>query len=400
MVFIEYKRFEGESDEELIYRITGEKEKIGSWQDVADILNRLLGTEYTESKFRKQRQAFDRMFASVKAAESDYATEIQNKLRELAREKIKYQDERRAWNAQNYAAARIDETMERIEAGLRDAGRINFPEVKVTQNDGSKEIVCLLADLHIGQCFSSVFGGYDVDIAAIRLLEYSSRVKEIGKRHGARVVRVVSVGDQISGNIHSAIVAANQENVIEQVKIASRLIAWFCNELYKTFEEVYFYDVFGNHSRITPNKKDAIKDERLDDLVGWSACQMLAHLPNFHDERKAARLDSTLGKFQIGRKTYCFIHGDMDTISRDGINRLSAACKTKPDYILLGHNHTPEMREIDGVQVFQSGSLPGSGDDFTMAHRLISKPSQTVLVCDDEGVECCYNIALGGDDHE
>ena len=91
MVSIEYKRFEGESDEELIYRITGEKEKIGSWQDVADILNRLLGTEYTESKFRKQRQAFDRMFASVKAAESDYAMEIQNKLRELAREKIKYQ---------------------------------------------------------------------------------------------------------------------------------------------------------------------------------------------------------------------------------------------------------------------------------------------------------------------
>ena len=87
MVSIEYKRFEGESDEELIYRITGEKEKIGSWQDVADILNRLLGTEYTESKFRKQRQAFDRMFASVKAAESDYAMEIQNKLRELARER-------------------------------------------------------------------------------------------------------------------------------------------------------------------------------------------------------------------------------------------------------------------------------------------------------------------------
>ena len=41
-----YKRFNGESDEELIYRITGEKDQIGSWQDVADILNELLGTEY------------------------------------------------------------------------------------------------------------------------------------------------------------------------------------------------------------------------------------------------------------------------------------------------------------------------------------------------------------------
>ena len=59
-----YKRFENETDEELIYRITGEKEQIGSWQAVANILNELLGTEYTESKFRKQRQAFDKMLSA------------------------------------------------------------------------------------------------------------------------------------------------------------------------------------------------------------------------------------------------------------------------------------------------------------------------------------------------
>ena len=56
-VITSYRRFDGETDEELIYRVTGDKDKIGSWQDVADILNELLGTEYTESKFRKQRQA-------------------------------------------------------------------------------------------------------------------------------------------------------------------------------------------------------------------------------------------------------------------------------------------------------------------------------------------------------
>ena len=67
----DYKRFEGETDEELIYRITGEKDKIGSWQGVADVLNELLGTEYTESKFRKQRQAFDKMFSANQSKFSD-----------------------------------------------------------------------------------------------------------------------------------------------------------------------------------------------------------------------------------------------------------------------------------------------------------------------------------------
>ena len=36
---IDYKRFENETDEELIYRITGEKDKIGSWQEEKGPLN-------------------------------------------------------------------------------------------------------------------------------------------------------------------------------------------------------------------------------------------------------------------------------------------------------------------------------------------------------------------------
>ena len=58
---MKYKRFENESDDALIYRITGDKEQIGTWGDVAAILNELLGTNYGESAFRKKRQSFDKM---------------------------------------------------------------------------------------------------------------------------------------------------------------------------------------------------------------------------------------------------------------------------------------------------------------------------------------------------
>lgn len=44
-----YIREENESDEELIYRVCSDKDLIGSWQDVANVLNNLLNTEYTES---------------------------------------------------------------------------------------------------------------------------------------------------------------------------------------------------------------------------------------------------------------------------------------------------------------------------------------------------------------
>ena len=61
-----YKRFEGETDEELIFRICNDKEQIGSWQDVADIINELTGNDYGESTYRKKYQAFQKMLSANK----------------------------------------------------------------------------------------------------------------------------------------------------------------------------------------------------------------------------------------------------------------------------------------------------------------------------------------------
>ena len=45
---MQYKRLEGETDDELILRVCRDKEEIGTWRDVADVLNNLLGTNYGE----------------------------------------------------------------------------------------------------------------------------------------------------------------------------------------------------------------------------------------------------------------------------------------------------------------------------------------------------------------
>ena len=100
-IITSYRRFENESDEELIYRITGDKDKIGSWQDVANILNELLGTEYTESKFRKQRQAFDKMLSANRSKYVDSNAQLQEitlAQRELEKERKKIQTEKLEYN--------------------------------------------------------------------------------------------------------------------------------------------------------------------------------------------------------------------------------------------------------------------------------------------------------------
>ena len=58
----DWLRKEDESEYAYIYRIGNIKEQIGSWQDVADLLNYQLGYQYTESKYRKDYAAFCKLF--------------------------------------------------------------------------------------------------------------------------------------------------------------------------------------------------------------------------------------------------------------------------------------------------------------------------------------------------
>ena len=96
-----YKRFEGETDEELIFRICNDKEQIGSWQDVANIINELTGNDYGESTYRKKFQAFQKMLNAnqSKFIDSDaQLKEIEMQKRELEKAKVKLQTEKIEYN--------------------------------------------------------------------------------------------------------------------------------------------------------------------------------------------------------------------------------------------------------------------------------------------------------------
>ena len=84
----EYRRQVDESEEELLYRVCEDKANglIGTWQECADILNKLLGYEYTESKYRKTYAAFKKMFEANKnriVGDSSVLEEMNEKKREL-----------------------------------------------------------------------------------------------------------------------------------------------------------------------------------------------------------------------------------------------------------------------------------------------------------------------------
>lgn len=398
---IDLKRLESESEEQYLWRIGQlvDSGQVENWSSINDVVNTELGIEEEkwrdESSFRKRYQAAKKFYEGCfsKMVNEEYHDQVKKMNRELARNTIRFRDERNAWNKQNYADVRINETLEILEEKISKQGKVNFEVHEKPVLTGDNDLLVMLTDLHIGQTFSSMWGEYNTDIAKKRLNKYLNEILAIQKLHGSEKCFVSLQGDLISGNIHSTIQISNRENVIEQMKTAIELISSFCYELTKHFSQVYLYNVSGNHSRLIENKDKAVHKERLDDFIGWDVGRVLEHIENFHMVQHR-NLDLGIADINVRGKSYISLHGDYDAFNKSGVLNLCSMLGFFPYACLYGHLHTPSTDEVNGIKLVRSGSLAGSGDDYTIEKRLCGKPNQTVLVCSDKGIRCTYNVEL------
>ena len=388
-----YKRFENESTDELIYRICQDKDKIGTWQDVANIINELTGDDFGESTYRKKYQSFQKMLSANQSKFADSESqlrEIEDQIRELERMKIQFRDERRSWNKQNYENSRFDEVMNILVERMDNFAKTDFTPHSSPTIDGDKNMIICLSDLHIGQCFSSYFGEFNSDIAKERLQKYMNEILNIARDNHVKKAYVFMLGDNISNSLHKTIEVSNKENVIDQLKLSIEYISSFCYELTKHFEHVYLASASGNHSRLQA-KDLAQHSERLDAFIAWDVCRTLQYVDNF-DSLLHRSIDDGIADVNIDGKTYLLIHGDYDTPTKTGYLNLSNIVGFFPDYICCGHKHFCFYSQES--KFIQSGSLASSGDDYCIEKRLSGKASQMVCVVDKTGVKSVHPIML------
>ena len=398
-IITDLKKLSTETVEQYLWRI-GQKVDSGeieSWQSVTDAINKeILGddeTSYrTESAWRKRYQAgkafYNNCFAKMESTEYQQKLDVLN--RELARNTIKFRDQRRAWNKQNYENTRFDEVLDLLEEKLDRFGKINFEQHEIPVITGDKSMIICLSDLHIGQCFSSYFGKYDSDIAQERLQKYLSEVLSIAESNHVKKAYCFMLGDNISNSLHKTIEVSNKENVIDQLKLSIEYISSFCYELTKHFEHVYLASASGNHSRLQA-KDLAQHSERLDAFIAWDVCRTLQHIDNFHSLLHRS-IDDGIADINVDGKSYLLVHGDFDTPTKTGYLNLANIVGFFPDYICCGHKHFCFYSQES--KFIQSGSLSGAGDDFTIEKRLAGCASQMVCIVDSTGVKSVHPVML------
>lgn len=387
-----FKRLDGENERQYIWR-TSKAVDNGelSWREYAEKVNAEWRTDESEwrdeSAYRKPLQAAKAYYEDVfsEMIGSEYHDEIANTKRELERAKIQFRDERNAWQRQNYNSARVEQKLNYLENVIKENNHYDL-KIETRNSNPYKTAIITCSDWHIGECFDNEWGYYDSNVAQDRIEEYANKAIHRCELENVSDVIIAGCGDLCSGNIHTSIAVTNRENVIEQIMLASELMLGFVKAFVDKGFDVAFTNISGNHSRIS-RKEEAIKDERLDNLVGWFVSTHLQNYPNFAYVKPQ---DTTLAEVE----GFWFVHGDNDSFGKAGLSNLVLAKGYKPKGIFMGHLHTFAIDDCYDVKICRGGSLCGTGNDYTIEKRLKGKPTQLMAIAEDGELCQFYDIVL------
>ena len=347
-----YKRFENETDEELIYRITGEKEQIGSWQAVADILNKLLGTEYTESKFRKQRQAFDKMLAANQSKFVDsnaQLREIEVQKRELEKEKVKLRTEKLEYSRWLREDARDELITEKIVEAIEKLQPLESPEYIRPIHSNNSYLLCF-ADCHysiefsIKDLFGNIINEYSPEIFEKRMWELFNQIVELIKDKQINELSIWELGDGIQGllRLNSQLMQLRYGVIDSAINYGHFLANWL-NQLSKHARIKFQMVMDSNHNqlRLVNAPKNAFVDENMSKVIMLAIKLELANNPNITIIENPTGLN--FGQFS----TYQIlgIHGEVKNLSK-ALDNYSRAYQTPIQYIIGAHVHHVISNEV------------------------------------------------------
>lgn len=317
-------------------------------------------------------------------------SELDAKMIELRKERQKFYDQRNAFNKIVRERSRQEELNEILVDAVKhgDLPRLNYEPAYIEPS--TNDLLVSLNDIHYGIDINNAWNTYNPDVCRDMMRKYLDRILFIAQTHHSENCIVYNCGDSISGKIHLTIQITNKENVVEQIKGVSELIAEFLAELSSHFNSVKYISVSGNHSRLD-TKENSPYDERMDDLIEWYLDARLQDFENIHIDTQS-RVDATMFITDIRGKTYLGVHGDFDG-SATKIAALQAMAQRPLYAVLCGHKHHNMCDEVQGVKMVMAGSFLGV-DDFCIQKRIYGKPEQMVCVCDNTGIVCHYDIEL------
>lgn len=355
-----------------------------TWQEIADYIALKYNVHRDESTFRRMysslREYTDEDFCDDGGElPSDYA-----QMDLLKIEQYKLKDMLTQNRAYLRAAARWD-SIEEIVVEAAEKLNVGKPLLNPLPLNANKHIdkvgIACLGDWHYGMEVDSWLNKYNPEIARQRLSNYIKQVIEDGLFFDIKELFVLNLGDLIAGRIHNSIRYESRFDVITQIMEASEMLAEALTQLSQHFK-IKYYACSDNHSRLEPNKSDAVNAESLCRITDWYLSTRLKN--NANVEIMKNKFDEDIITFNVFSFKIAGVHGDKDQ-PRTVIEKIDLLTQQHYDLICTAHLHHFSSDEHCDTAVVGNGSLMGT-DSYSKNARLHSRPSQNFIIVSKDNV--------------
>ena len=387
---------ESESMLSYAWRITIYKDEMGlSYSEWSSLL---IGKEYSDETSRKAyyivKPLLESLMSDDKSKNKTY-NDIRSKEIQLQKERIRQKDERRNFENLVRNEARWETLFDMIKDGLDNLEYNHKLNIYPYEIRGSEsEAILILSDWHIGVEINTPSNVFNIEVAKERVDKLIKETIKHCKNNNVTKLHVALAGDLVQGIIHVNSRLRQNENIINQVLIASELVTDLIASLSQSIRRLEVYNVNGNHGRVNANINESLDEENFESLV-YEIVKLKLDIIKKR-ERIAYNVHFNENEFKdislidVMNKKVAVSHGHKDRKQNTALDKLNHLLdEYRVNELITGHFHN--VRLGDGVTV--NGALSGS-DDFAQSKRFNNNPSQILKIYFDDNTECLFDINL------
>lgn len=311
------------------------------WKEIVD----KYGLDIHYDTLRKASQtifggAFVKSYFDSKGYSPIDTAEIDNKIKELRKERMKLQTANIERNRLDRKEARQEMYYEQIGSACKTLPIPDFEPLSCSDNFESMSYVVTISDQHYGATFESENNAYSPAIFRERLSYLAGRLIQFVKHKAVPHITIVSLGDSLQGIIRLSDLAINDSSVVKAVVDYSRTIAQFLNELSYYVSISYYHVPTANHTQLRPlgTKASEIATEDMEYVIGNYIKDLLSN-----NERVTVNLaDAGKQYIRIDSVTSCDVyamHGHQIKNINNSVKDMCSLIRKNVDYMLLGHYH-------------------------------------------------------------
>lgn len=303
---------------------------------------------------------------------------------ELYKEKVRYRDVFREHRNSLSKEARFENLLDAVRESTANMEPVCLEHNKDFANSGT-DACLLISDIHYGATVDNVLNLYNTDIAKERIRQLLDKTIYYCSMHRVDTLYINILGDVIHGSIHTSTRVEAECDTISQTMQVAEILVRFIEEVSKYVGAVKVVGVQGNHSRVTPNKKEAINSENFERITFEYIKNRLPEIPLILNGLE------DWATYKVGNKKIFVCHGDKDGFASVKKNAVALTGEV-PDTIYMGHLHHCKIEEQEGTEVVLNGSVIGC-DSYAMNNRFVSKPHQLLQIHHGDDV-CTYKLML------